>query len=56
MVRAISNRSNEVPWRLKASWFRAMGMLNDMVIYVSHLYREGNQPADRMASRAIEDG
>lgn len=46
----------QVPWRIKGRWMRVLGYIQQMDFRVTHIYREGNQVADFLASSAMEDG
>jgi ribonuclease HI len=42
-----------VPWMLRNRWFNCMHLLKDMNFILSHIYREGNALADRLASLGL---
>ena len=52
VVRLLSQRSNLVPWNHRNRWLACLRFLESISFCVSHIYREGNQPADRLASMA----
>ena len=53
MVRLLRNRNNVVPWKWQAKWSRALNYLSNIRYYVSHIYREVNHVADRLAAHAV---
>jgi ribonuclease HI len=46
----IFSSSKVVPWPLRNKWDSCLGKIFNMNIFVSHIYREGNHCADRLAS------
>ncbi|KAL5807591.1 hypothetical protein ACOSQ3_030478 [Xanthoceras sorbifolium] len=50
MVNLLQTRSALVPWKHLASWRRCLHYLSSMNIQVTHVYREGNQVTDCLAS------
>jgi hypothetical protein len=42
------NSSNLVPWSLCNRWFNFLKLVRNLNIIVSHIFREGNQCADRL--------
>ena len=50
LVELVRNRSRYVPWRFSAAWTRSLEFLKSIIFHVSHVYREGNQLADWLAS------
>ena len=53
MISLLSCRSSIVPWRFLSSWRRCLVYLSSMEIFVSHIYREGNQVADSLVSHGL---
>ncbi|KAK3200069.1 hypothetical protein Dsin_023484 [Dipteronia sinensis] len=53
MVSLLSCRSPNVPWRFLSSWRRCLVYLTSMKIFVSHIYREGNQVGNSLASHGL---
>ncbi|GAU44251.1 hypothetical protein TSUD_399970 [Trifolium subterraneum] len=45
--------SHIVPWKLRNRWFNCLEMVKFMHFRVTHIYREGNCCADRMAALGI---
>ena len=45
---------NIVPWRLRVEWLDCMLTCSKIHVYVSHIYREGNQCADKLANYAVD--
>ncbi|XP_057775140.1 uncharacterized protein LOC130994122 [Salvia miltiorrhiza] len=56
IVDLLHTRSTLVPWRFIASWNKILVLLQDFNIQISHIYREGNVPADIMASENMTEG
>ncbi|XP_057774811.1 uncharacterized protein LOC130993790 [Salvia miltiorrhiza] len=56
VVRLLESRTMAVPWRFIASWKQALHHLRDISLMVTHIYREGNQPADIMANNDRREG
>ncbi|XP_057811583.1 uncharacterized protein LOC131025811 [Salvia miltiorrhiza] len=56
IVRLLQTRSVEVPWRFLAAWKKSLRLLDDFQFQVSHIYREGNKPADLMANLDRNEG
>ncbi|XP_057770760.1 uncharacterized protein LOC130990552 [Salvia miltiorrhiza] len=56
IVNLLNTRSNIVPWRFIASWNKILVILQDFNIQISHIYREGNVPADIMANENMTEG
>ncbi|XP_057791145.1 uncharacterized protein LOC131008275 [Salvia miltiorrhiza] len=56
VVHLLHSRSIDVPWRFFASWKNALRLLQKFKLIVSHIYREGNQPADIMANNDRVEG
>jgi ribonuclease HI len=50
MVTLAYKSSFMVPWMLRNRWNNCMVMLKDMNFILSHIYREGNALADKLAS------
>ncbi|KAK2661126.1 hypothetical protein Ddye_007659 [Dipteronia dyeriana] len=50
VVDILRSRSRKVPWRWRSAWDRCLGLISQMDFVVTHIYREGNQTADSLAS------
>ncbi|KAK2655634.1 hypothetical protein Ddye_008686 [Dipteronia dyeriana] len=48
----LRSKSRKVPWRWRTAWDRCLGLISQMDFAVTHIYREGNQVADSLASRS----
>lgn len=42
-----------LPWKLRRRWERCLSMLERMEFQASHIYREGNVPADILSNVAL---
>ncbi|XP_057808539.1 uncharacterized protein LOC131023020 [Salvia miltiorrhiza] len=56
VVGLLRKRSEDVPWRFKASWAGVLSSPTGFQLYITHIYREGNQVADLMANPSREEG
>ncbi|XP_057808915.1 uncharacterized protein LOC131023393 [Salvia miltiorrhiza] len=56
IVRLLEARSLDVPWRFMAAWKKALRLLEEFSVHVSHIFREGNCVADLMANPAMPEG
>ncbi|XP_057779814.1 uncharacterized protein LOC130998415 [Salvia miltiorrhiza] len=56
VVRLLENRSTNVPWRFLASWKQVLRRLHGFSLIVTHIFREGNHPADIMANDDRQEG
>ncbi|XP_057786555.1 uncharacterized protein LOC131004001 [Salvia miltiorrhiza] len=56
VVRLLENRSTDVPWRFLASWKQVLHRLHGFSLIVTHIFREGNHPADIMANDDRQEG
>ncbi|XP_057775250.1 uncharacterized protein LOC130994229 [Salvia miltiorrhiza] len=56
VVHILSTKSTRVPWRFKAIWNQALLLLERIDYRISHIFREGNVPADIMASPHTPEG
>ena len=58
VVMAFNSKNTNVPWRFRNRWLWALEYAKSMNNYVSHIYRESNCVADKLASMAthISDG
>ena len=52
LVHLFNSRVGRIPWRFRNRWLRAVKMASNMNVTISHIYREGNCVADKLASRA----
>lgn len=56
VVKAFANHSI-VPWDLRNRWLNCISILSSMRFYVTHIFREGNICADRLAKHGLsQDG
>ena len=39
-----------VPWQIRNRWNNCLHLLSSMIFFVTHIYREGNQCADKLAA------
>jgi ribonuclease HI len=53
LVNLAFNSSHIVPWKLRNRWFNCLELAKTMVFRVTHIYREGNCCADKMAALGI---
>ena len=49
------NNASFVPWRIRARWKICQQLCGLMTVRVSHIFREGNKCADKLANYAIEN-
>ncbi|XP_057803038.1 uncharacterized protein LOC131018330 [Salvia miltiorrhiza] len=56
VVRLLETRSSDVPWRFMNFWKNTLKLLQDFQLIITHIYREGNQPADIMARNDRTEG
>ncbi|XP_057792980.1 uncharacterized protein LOC131009580 [Salvia miltiorrhiza] len=56
VVRLLDSRSSDVPWRFMNLWKNTLRILQDFQLIITHIYREGNQPADIMAHNDRTEG
>lgn len=54
VVNLLSSKSIMVLWRFLACWNCAINFLNIITNYVSHIFREGNHVADKLATQAVK--
>jgi ribonuclease HI len=52
VVKAFSS-SKVVPWALRNRWDNCLARISNMNFFVSHIYREGNHCADKLASLGL---
>ncbi|GMN68018.1 hypothetical protein TIFTF001_037072 [Ficus carica] len=52
VVDLLQNKSINIPWKFLTRWVRAMNYLQENTYYVTHVFREGNHMADKLASHA----
>jgi len=50
LVELVRNHSRDVLWRFHVAWTRSLELLEFILFYVSHVYREGNQLAGCLVS------
>ncbi|XP_057811426.1 uncharacterized protein LOC131025643 [Salvia miltiorrhiza] len=56
IVRLLNSRSLDVPWHFMATWRKALKLLEEFQVQVSHIFHEGNCAADLMANPARTEG
>ncbi|XP_057808794.1 uncharacterized protein LOC131023266 [Salvia miltiorrhiza] len=56
IVRLLESRSLDVPGCSMAAWKKALRLLEEFSVQVSHIFREGNCVADLMANPAMPEG
>ena len=49
---AYRKMSVSIPWKIRQRWLNALCLANNLNVVVSHIYREGNSAADKLASSA----
>lgn len=49
VVGMLSDRREDIPWRMRARWLQILEYIGSVSFRVSHVFREGNQVADRLA-------
>ena len=52
LVHLFNSGVGRIPWCFRNRWLRAVKMASNMNVTISHIYREGNCVADKLASRA----
>ena len=52
VVNLFRDKSNKIPWKFKNRWMRALSFASQIRVVVSHIYREGNAVADKLANTA----
>ena len=52
VVKAFAN-SSLIPWDLHNRWHNCLSLLSSMRFFVTHIYREGNICADRLAKHGL---
>ena len=55
VVLLVKNNSQKVPWRFRSRWIRALQFARKNNVRISHIYREGNCVADKLASMSITE-
>lgn len=56
VVKLVQNHSKEVPLSVRDKWAETLERLKKMQCPVTHIYREGNSVADKLANFAIDSG
>lgn len=56
VVRQFTSKSPVVHSRLRSRWSRVLDYIQHMDFQITHIYREGNQVANFLASSVMEDG
>ena len=54
VLQCLQSPSYLPPWRVATRWDNCKQLLNSMRFYCSHIYREGNAVADRLASMGLD--
>ncbi|PRQ21297.1 hypothetical protein RchiOBHm_Chr7g0237631 [Rosa chinensis] len=45
------------PWRLRVKWMNSLASISQFQVHISHVFREGNQVADKLAKHdAVTSG
>lgn len=51
------NKPLSIPWRLSTLWINCLHLTRQMNVRITHIYREGNSVADKLANYgALHDG
>ena len=50
VVKLLRRKIKVVPWRILPRWLHCLHLIGNMEVGISHIYREGNQPADHLTS------
>lgn len=50
LVAKVNSKSNDVTWRIRVRWTKCLTTLSGNMFSITHVYREGNIVADRMAT------
>lgn len=50
LVQKVRTQSFDVPWGVRVRWKKCLSILKDKTFSITHVFREGNQVADRMAN------
>lgn len=53
VTQLVNSKSLKVPWYLRTKWVNCLYLLSHMEHKASHIFREGNTAADRIANYAI---
>jgi ribonuclease HI len=53
VVEALTNTNKQVPWFLRNRWLNMKARMLEMDCVITHIYREGNQPADILANHGL---
>ena len=53
LVNCIHNTSFKPPWQLLTAWNNCLHLLRQMQHHISHIFREGNQPADTLSKLGL---
>ena len=51
-VNLYMNKTSKIPWRMRSRWLRAVDKADKLNLVISHICREGNNVADKLASQA----
>ena len=55
VIHFLSSIKVNVPWRFVTDWFNCRASLASMNVKVSHIFREGNSVADRLANFGVDN-
>ena len=55
VIACISSRSFSPPWTLRVRWFNCLSKVGQMNFHYSHIFREGNAAAAKMANLSISN-
>lgn len=53
LVVAAFQSGKGIPWKLRNRWSHCLALTRRMNFFISHIYREGNTSADRMAAHGL---
>ena len=53
VIKLLHSRSAAVPWQVRSSWQNCLNQLTQLQFHASHVYREGNQVADKLACMGL---
>lgn len=48
-VKVLRSSSESIPWRIKSCWEKYAKIRPNINVFVTHIYREGNSIADKLA-------
>lgn len=56
LVLSYSHSPNLITWRLRSRWLKCLCHTRQLSFHVSHIFREGNGVADKLACCALHEG